>query len=65
MKYLCKTCGYIEEIDNLSIDFNEGFNVLTGETWGRKKLSIESLAIIAGGRLPKELIRKGLSVLSM
>ena len=46
-------------IDDLSIDFNEGFNVLTGETGAGKTLIIGSLAIIAGGRFPKELIRKG------
>jgi len=46
-------------IDDLSIDFNEGFNVLTGETGAGKTLIIGALAIIAGGRFPKELIRKG------
>ena len=46
-------------IDDLSIDFNEGFNVLTGETGAGKTLIIGSLAIIAGGRFPKEMIRKG------
>ncbi len=46
-------------IDDLSVDFNEGFNVLTGETGAGKTLIIGSLAIIAGGRFPKEMIRKG------
>ena len=30
-------------IDNLSIDFNNGFNVLTGETGAGKTLIIDSL----------------------
>lgn len=46
-------------IDDLSIDFNEGFNVLTGETGAGKTLIIGSLAILAGGRFPKEMIRNG------
>ena len=46
-------------IDDLSIDFNEGFNVLTGETGAGKTLIIGSLAILAGGRFSKEMIRNG------
>lgn len=46
-------------IDELSIDFNEGFNVLTGETGAGKTLIIGSLAILAGGRFSKEMIRNG------
>ena len=46
-------------IDDLSIDLNEGFNVLTGETGAGKTLIIGSLAILAGGRFSKEMIRNG------
>jgi len=46
-------------IDELSIDFNEGFNVLTGETGAGKTLIIGALAIIAGERFTKEMIRRG------
>ncbi len=46
-------------IDNLSIDLNKGFNVLTGETGAGKTLIIDSLSIISGGRFSKEMIRKG------
>ncbi len=45
-------------IDDLTIDFNEGFNVLTGETGAGKTLIIGSLGILAGGRFSKEMIRK-------
>ena len=46
-------------IDELSIDLNRGFNVLTGETGAGKTLIIGSLEILAGGRFSKEMIRKG------
>ncbi len=51
-----KNIGIIEDI---TIDFNEGLNVLTGETGAGKTLIIDSLQIISGGRFSKEMIRKG------
>lgn len=51
-----KNIGIIED---LSIDFNEGFNVLTGETGAGKTLIIGALGIIAGGRFSKDMIRNG------
>ena len=46
-------------IENLEIDFNNGLNVLTGETGAGKTLIIDSLGIICGDRFSKEMIRKG------
>lgn len=46
-------------IDDLSIDLNDKFNVLTGETGAGKTLIIGSLAILAGGRFSKDMIRNG------
>ena len=46
-------------IDDLSIDLNNGLNVLTGETGAGKTLIIDSLGIISGGRFSREMIRKG------
>ena len=46
-------------IDDIEISFNEGFNVLTGETGAGKSLIINSLNIISGGRFSKDMIRKG------
>ena len=46
-------------IDDLSINFEEGFNVLTGETGAGKTLIIGSLAILSGARFSKEMIRNG------
>ncbi|MCI8621150.1 MAG: AAA family ATPase [Clostridia bacterium] len=46
-------------IDDVTIDLNEGLNILTGETGAGKTLIIDSLQIISGGRFSKEMIRKG------
>lgn len=46
-------------IDDLLIDLNDGFNVLTGETGAGKTLIVGSLGIIAGGRFSKDMIRNG------
>ena len=51
-----KNIGIIED---LSVDFNEGLNVLTGETGAGKTLIIDSLMILSGGRFSKDMIRKG------
>lgn len=44
-------------IDDLTINLNDGFNVLTGETGSGKTLIIDSLEILAGGRFSKDMIR--------
>lgn len=46
-------------IDDVTIDLNEGLNILTGETGAGKTLITNSLQIISGGRFSKEMIRKG------
>lgn len=46
-------------IDDLSIDFQKGLNVLTGETGAGKSLIMDSLSILSGERFSKEMIRKG------
>lgn len=51
-----KNIGIIED---LSIDLNNGFNVLTGETGAGKTLIIDSLNLACGSRFSKEIIRKG------
>ena len=51
-----KNIGIIEDVE---IDFNNGLNVLTGETGAGKTLIIGALGIISGGRFSKEMIRKG------
>ena len=51
-----KNIGIIEDV---TIDLNTGFNVLTGETGSGKSLIIDALKIISGGRFSKEVMRKG------
>ena len=51
-----KNIGIIED---LVINFNEGLNILTGETGAGKTLIIGALGIIAGGRFSKDMIRNG------
>lgn len=46
-------------IDYLSINLENGFNILTGETGAGKTLIIDSLSILCGNRFSKEMIRKG------
>ena len=46
-------------IQDVTIEFQEGFQVLTGETGAGKSLIIDSLEIISGGRFSKDMIRKG------
>ena len=46
-------------IDDIEVNLNNGFNVLTGETGAGKTLIIDSLKIISGGRFSKDMIRKG------
>ncbi len=46
-------------IDELNIEFTEGFNVLTGETGAGKSIIIDAINMILGGRVNKELIRYG------
>ncbi|MDW5300317.1 MAG: DNA repair protein RecN [Sedimentibacter sp.] len=45
--------------ENESINFENGFNVFTGETGSGKSILIEALSLILGGRASKDLIRKG------
>lgn len=46
-------------IDQLRIDFQDGFNVLTGETGSGKSIIIDALQIALGGRSSAEMIRSG------
>src|SRR5699024_3928163 len=53
---------YIENIaviEKASIDFQKGFNILTGETGAGKSIIIDSINAVLGGRISKEIVRTG------
>lgn len=53
---------YIENIAvarRISLDFREGFTVMTGETGAGKSVLIDCLALITGGKSQREMIRSG------
>src|SRR3989338_2617207 len=46
-------------IENATIEFGEGLNVLSGETGAGKSIIIQALELLLGGRGSSELIRQG------
>ncbi len=46
-------------IEELSIDFESGFSVFTGETGAGKSIIIDAIGLLLGGRGTKDLIRSG------
>ncbi len=46
-------------IDNIEIEFREGFNTLTGETGAGKSILIGALGILLGAKSSSEIIRSG------
>ncbi|MBE6694234.1 MAG: DNA repair protein RecN [Ruminococcaceae bacterium] len=49
----------IATIKSADIDLASGFCVLTGETGAGKSILVDSIALLLGGRLSKELVRAG------
>lgn len=49
----------IAVIEETSVEFNEGFQALTGETGAGKSILIDSIGMALGGRTSRELIRTG------
>lgn len=46
-------------IEELSIDFSSGFNVITGETGAGKSILIRALSFLLGQKVGPDMIRKG------
>lgn len=46
-------------IDDITVEFGPGFNVMTGETGAGKSILIDSINMALGGRTPKDLVRSG------
>lgn len=49
----------IAVIKSLDIDFENGFSVLSGETGAGKSIIIDSINMLSGNRISRELIRSG------
>ena len=48
-----------------SVEFGEGFNVLSGETGAGKSIVVDSLSLLAGARASAELVRTGAEALTV
>ena len=46
-------------IEEMTIDFSEGFNILSGETGAGKSIMIDAIDFVLGGKFSKSLIRTG------
>jgi DNA repair protein RecN (Recombination protein N) len=46
-------------IDNLSLQFNAGLNVLTGETGAGKSIILDAIDLVLGGKASTRVIRQG------
>lgn len=46
-------------IEELTVDFKEGFNILSGETGAGKSILIDAIDYVLGGKFSKDLIRTG------
>ena len=50
---------HLAVIDHLEVEFEPGFNVLTGETGAGKSVLVEAIGLLAGGRASADLVRTG------
>src|SRR5438552_14742143 len=46
-------------IDSVEVEFDPGFNVLTGETGTGKSILVEAVGLLLGGRASGDLVRTG------
>ena len=46
-------------IDELSVSFNTGLNIITGETGAGKSLLIKAIQLLMGNKFSPELLRTG------
>jgi DNA repair protein RecN (Recombination protein N) len=50
---------HLAVIEAVDVEFEPGFNVLTGETGAGKSILVEAVALLLGGRSSAELVRTG------
>ena len=48
-------------VEDLALEFQEGFTVLTGETGAGKSLLVDALSLLVGARGDGDLVRQGTS----
>lgn len=46
-------------IESVEVEFDDGFNVLTGETGAGKSILVEAVGLLLGGRASADLVRTG------
>ena len=51
----------IAVVESADIEFDEGFNVLTGETGAGKSIVVDSIGAVLGARTSRDLVRTGAS----
>src|SRR6476659_9359663 len=50
---------HLAVIDKAEVEFEPGFNVLTGETGAGKSILVEAVGLLLGGRAAADLVRTG------
>src|SRR5437660_353632 len=46
-------------IDELTVEFDQGLNLLTGETGSGKSIIVDALGVLIGGRFTADLLKSG------
>jgi DNA repair protein RecN (Recombination protein N) len=50
---------HLAVIDQLEVEFEHGFNVITGETGAGKSILVDAIGLLIGGRASADLVRTG------
>jgi DNA repair protein RecN (Recombination protein N) len=50
---------HLAVIDQMEVDFEPGFNVITGETGAGKSILVDAIGLLIGGRASADLVRTG------
>src|SRR5919106_1900255 len=52
-------------IESVSVEFEQSFNILTGETGAGKSILVEAVGLLLGGRASADLVRTGEDIASV